>query len=158
MRESSTTVRLRTSLIMSVGIGCFGHRLRSFSIHPLPHRDTALYLEALASSAWTAFGIVSSEQPRTDTYIYDTRTRIRAHRGSILTPLSSYHAICGVLLAARCRKHIAFLLSLISCHTSPSETAISFSVANLMRAVYAQYLCLICWHKITTHFPDLLHK
>lgn len=55
MRESSTTVRLRTSLIMSVGIGCFGHRLRSFSIHPLPHRDTALYLEALASSAWTAY-------------------------------------------------------------------------------------------------------
>ena len=55
MRESSTTVRLRTSLIMSVGIGCFGHRLRSFSIHSLPHRDTALYLEALASSAWTAY-------------------------------------------------------------------------------------------------------
>lgn len=155
MRESSTTVRLHTSLIMSGGIGCFGHRLRSFSIHPLPHRDTALNLAHLLRQ----HGRLSVSYHRNSHaqihYIYDTRTRIRAHN-----PYSFviYHAICGVLLAARCRKHIAFLLSLISCHTSPSEKAISFSVANLMRAVYAQYLCLICWHKITTHFPDLLHK
>lgn len=89
MRESSTTVRLRTSLIMSVGIGCFGHRLRSFSIHPLSHRDTAPYLEALASSAWTAYRYRIIGTATQIHYIYDTRTRIRANRGSMPTPLSS---------------------------------------------------------------------
>lgn len=89
MRESSTTVRLRTSLIMSGGIGCFGHRLRSFSIHPLPHRDTALYL-----AHWLhQHGRLSVSYHRNSHaqihYIYDTRTRIRAHKGSMLTPLSS---------------------------------------------------------------------
>lgn len=157
MRESSTTVRLHTSLIMSGGIGCFGHRLRSFSIHPLPHRDTALYL-----AHWLhqhgRLSVSYHRNSHAQIHIYIIRARTYAPIGFYPYSFVIYHAICGVLLAARCRKHIAFLLSLISCHTSPSETAISFSVANLMRAVYAQYLCLICWHKITTHFPDLLHK
>ena len=54
MRESSTTIRLRTSLIISEGskASVIGYAHSAFT--HCTHRDSRLYLAALASSVWPA--------------------------------------------------------------------------------------------------------
>ena len=145
-----------------------GYRRLPSSAALIQHPPFAL-TEILPLSCGTGFigtdgksGIVTPKLPCTYYLIYYTRTRTHAHPRYIAYLLmASFTPFSAVLLATSgLGTHLASFRSLvlISCHTSPNEPVTSFSAANLMRAVYAQYQCLICWHKITTRFPDLLHK